>query len=167
MFHVERFKTFFCFILLIFYINCGVAKPRIEIDDYIVLSNGKSVASNVALNAFVFENSLKNIDIQQYLAAKFKSPSTFEKEFTIKIDKNKFKLLVYDKDEFDKYFNTNLFIIKNQEIESEIHRNYQKFIAISVVDDKNQDCLLENALYQQIILNYLKQLKNDYLNQLH
>lgn len=167
MFHVERFKPLFTLILFYFFINCGVAKPRIEIDDYVLLPNGKSVLNKAPLNAFVFENSLKNIDIQQYLATKFNTPSTFEKEFSVIIDKNKFKLLIYDKDEFDKYFNTNLFIIKNQENDADIQRNYQKFIAISVVDDKNQDCLLENALYQQIILNYLKQLKNDYLHQLN
>ena len=60
---------FLCFIV----ISCGISRQRIEITDYLIVPNGKEILGNKNLNAFVFENNLKNIPFQQYITAKFKS----------------------------------------------------------------------------------------------
>ena len=41
--------------------------------------------------------------------------------------------------------------------------NQSDFIVLSVVNDKNEDCLKDNSLYQNIVIKYLKNLKEEYL----
>ena len=41
----------------------------------------------------------------------------------------------------------------------------RKFIAISMINDRNEDCLAENSLFKNMAVNYLKKLKEEYYNQ--
>src|SRR6478752_2822501 len=110
MFHVElilsgltnKGKRVSLFLFL-FLMSCGVARQKTEISDYLILEQGKNVIGNKNLNAFVFENNQRKIIFQQYISSKFKTNSLFEKEFWVTISGDKYKLLFYDNDEFDKY----------------------------------------------------------------
>lgn len=169
MFHVERNlsnriikgKTLLFFLFLIF-INCGIAKQRIEIPDYLIIQNGKETVGHTSLNAFIFENKLTNIPFQQFMSAKYKSDSLQLRELWVVIDGEKYKLIFYDNDEFDKYFGISNFTAIYQETDSEKYGNPSKFIAVSMINSQNEDCLKENSLYQNLAKNYLKNLKEEY-----
>jgi hypothetical protein len=155
-------KIVICFLLLIF-ISCGISRQRIEIPDCLIVPNGKEIVGNKNLNAFVFENNLKNIPFQQYITTRFKSNNYLEKEIWITIEKDKFKLIFYDNDEFEKYIGTSNYTALNQETEANKTGNNAKFIAISMINAQNEDCLIEDSLYQNIAISYLKKLKDDYI----
>ena len=156
-------KKIIIYNLFFIFISCGIARQRLEIADFLIVPNGKEIIGNKSLNAFVFENNLKNIPFQQYITTKFKSNNLLEKELWISIDKDKFKLIFYDNDEFDKYFGTSNYTAINQETEANKFGNNSKFIAISIINEQNQDCLVGDSLYQNIAISYLKKLKDDYL----
>ncbi len=158
-------KKSLIFFISLSLLNCGIARQRMEISDYLIYQKGKEIIGNDNLNSFIFENDLKNIPFQQFLSAKFKSNSLQEREIKVTIEGGKYKLLFYDNDEFEKYIGNSNFAIKNQESESNKTGNQSKFIAISVINDKNEDCLSEQSLYQNIVVSYLKKLKDEYLKQ--
>ena len=149
--------------LILIAVSCGISRQRIEIPDYLVVSNGKEILGNNSLSAFVFENNLKNIPFQQYVSSKFKSNNFFQKEIWIAIDNDKFKLIFYDNDEFEKYMGTSNYVVLNQETAANKTGNNAKFIAISMINAQNEDFLIEGSLYQNIAISYLKKLKDDYL----
>ena len=70
---------------------------------------------------------------------------------------------IYDVDEINKYINTSDFALKNQIPNASKVNNLSDFIVLSVVNDKNEDCLQDQSLYQNMILKYLKNLKEEYL----
>lgn len=155
-------KNVILFLILIA-VSCGINRQRIEIPDYLIVPNGKEILGNKSLNAFIFENNLKNIPFQQYVSSKFKLNNLFQKEIWITIEKDKFKLIFYDNDEFEKYMGTSNYTALNQETEANKTGNESKFIAVSVISAKNEDCLKIDSLYQNIVISYLKKLKDDYL----
>ncbi len=169
MFHVERIinshtfkrKTISVFLFCVL-ASCGVNKSRITISDFYIHQNGKSVTNTNPLNAFVFENNLANNPFQEYISNTYKTITIQNTELWVTIDKLKFKLIFYDFDEFEKYFGTQNFTATNQETLSQKTGNNNKFIAISVISDKNEDCLNPNSLFYTQIIEYLKNLKNNY-----
>ena len=170
MFHVElilsglanKGKRVYLFLFL-FLISCGITRQRTEISDFLILEQGKGNVGNKSLNAFVFENSQRKIIFQQYVSAKFKTNSFFERELWVTISGDQYKLLFYDNDEFDKYFGLSNFTVINQETEVNTIANASKFIAISVVNSNNEDVLSEESLSRNIVITYLNNLKDDYL----
>ena len=72
-------------------------------------------------------------------------------------------MIFYDNDEFEKYIRTSNFTALNQETEANKTGNKAKFIAVSMINAQNEDCLTEGSLYQNIAISYLKKLKDDYL----
>jgi hypothetical protein len=150
-------------VLFLISVSCGISRIRTEIPDFVVMPNGKGIVGIKTLNAFVFENSLTNIPFQQFITAKFKTNNRYETELWITADKQKFKLIFYTIDEFEKFFGSQNFTALKQENDSEKYGNQSKFIAISLVNDLNEDCLDENSLFFNIAINYLKNLKNEYV----
>ncbi len=173
MFHVKRhtaaiankgkFIVFlFCFLL----INCIGARQTIQISDYILVPNGKEIlGSTTGLTAFIFENNTKNLPIEKFLSMKFKSENYFNTEYWIVIDKSKFKMIVYDNAEFEKYFNSSNYSVINLEPQNDQIDQQRKFIAISMINANNEDCLRDDSLFQNMTVNYLKKLKDEYYNQ--
>jgi hypothetical protein len=155
-------KTVLCFFFFLF-LSCGIARQRIEIPDYLIVQNGKETTGIKTLNAFIFENNLNNIPFHQYITSKFKSDNLEERTRYISIGKDKFKLFFYDYDEFEKYFGTSNYLAINQETSANKQGNQSKFIAISIINNQNEDCLKPDSLYQNIAISYLKKLKDDYL----
>lgn len=169
MFHVERhIKMTACkalFIINFLLISCISTKPSIQIPDYILVSNGKEIIGNKALTAFIFENNTKKAPIEKFLSLKFKSENYFNTEYWITIDKSRYKIIIYDNSDFEKYFNSSNYSVMNLETENSSYGEQRKFIAISMINAYNEDCLSENSLFKNIALNYLRNLKAEYFNQ--
>lgn len=171
MFHVERtllelMNKGKCLIILLFFIffGCGITKQKYVIDDYTIVPNAKEIIGNKGLYAFVFENNKKILPFQQFLTRKFKLDSYQEKEFWVTIDGDKYKIIVYDNDELLKYINTSDFILANQNPDVVNVGSPVDFIAISMINSRNEDCLAEGSLYENIAVKYLKQLKDEFLS---
>ena len=140
-------------------------KPNVQIVDYLLVPNGKEIIENKGLTAFIFENNKRNIPIEQYLSSKLNKGNISQNEFWISIDKQKYKLLVYDYTEFEKYFNSSNYAVINLEPQNVIIQDKRDFIAISIINSYNEDCLAKGSLYQNMALEYLKKLKEEYYNQ--
>lgn len=171
MFHVERTllapmnKGRFAIILLFFVLlSCGIAKQKYVIDDYTLVPNAKEILGNKGLTAFVFENNKKIIPFQQFVTHKYKLDSYQEKEFWVTIDKEKYKIILYDNDELIKYINTSDFILANQDPAIVNVGSTADFIALSMITSRNEDCLAEGSLYENVAVKYLKQLKDEFLS---
>ena len=169
MFHVERIlKTLtnkaisLVFVVLIY--ACSGARNAIQIQDFLLVPNGLEIQKNVPLTAFVFENNLKNPPIEKFLSLKFKNSNYFDKEFWITINQTKYKLIVYDAAEFEKYIGSTNYSPLNQEPENAKYGIQPKFIAFSLLSANNEDCLSDQSLYQHIAVTYLKNLKDEYSN---
>jgi hypothetical protein len=146
------------------FLYCGGARSTVQITDYLLVSNGIELQKNTPLTAFVFENNQKNPPIEKFLSLKFKNSNYFDKEFWVTIQGNKCKLIVYDAAEFEKYIGSSNYAQINQEPENAKYGNQPKFIAFSVVSATNEDCLSDQSLYQQVVLTYVQNLKNEYYN---
>ncbi len=172
MFHVERYirnhenKGKYSILLLLFVlISCYSSRQTIQISDYILVPNGKEILGHESINALLFENNTKNLTIEKFLSIKFKTENYYTNEYWITIDKNKFKLILYDNAEFEKYFNSSNYAVINLEPKNDQIDEQRKFIAFSVINLNNEDCLANESLYQNTVVNYLKKLKDEYYNQ--
>jgi len=170
MFHVERNKkrvinTAFALVLWVCSIACSGSRNTVQIQDYLLVGNGIELQSHVPLTAFVFENNQKNPPIEKFLSLKFKLSNYFDKQFWVTLNNAKFKLVVYDVAEFEKFIGSGNYAQINQEPENAKYGNQPKFIAFSMVSSTNEDCLSDQSLYQHLALTYLKNLKDDYCNQ--
>ena len=143
-------------------VSCGIHKPQYIIEDYVLVPNAKPVLGNAGLTAFVFENNKKILPFQQFLINQYKLQTLNQREIPFTINNEQFILHVYDRDETDKYINTSDFVLKNQIPDASKMGNQSDFIVVSVTNDKNEDCLKDDSLYQNIVIKYLKNLKEDY-----
>ena len=172
MFHVERtlakpiFKGITVSLFLFVFLNgCVGARQTVQITDYVLVPNGKEIIGNKSITAFIFENNLKKLPIEQFLSSKFKTDNYQQNEFWITIDKEKYKIMIYDKSDYEKYFINSNFAVINEEPENAKSIDQRKFIAISMINSSNEDCLADSSLYQNIAVNYLKNLKDEFYNQ--
>lgn len=172
MFHVERslasviVKGKVGFLIAFFVLtSCIGIRQTVQIPDYLLVPNGKEIIGNKGLTAFIFENNNRKMPLEQYLALKFKADNYLQKEFWVNIDNTKFKITVYDYAEFDKYFITANYSPINLEPENSQSPDKRKFIALSMINLFNEDCLAEDSLYKNSATKYLKKLKDEYNNQ--
>lgn len=173
MFHVKLHMAsivnkgkFMVILFCLIFISCGVARQTIQITDYIIVPNGKEfLGSKEGLNAFIFENNTKNLPIEKFLSMKFKSENYFNTEYWVVVDKSKYKMIIYDNSEFEKYFNSSNYSVINLEPQNDESDQQRKFIAISMINVNNEDCLRDDSLFKNTIVNYLKRLKDEYYNQ--
>ena len=149
-------------LLFVISISCGIHKPQYIIEDYVLVPNAKPVLGNAGLTAFVFENNKKILPFQQFLINHYKLQTFNQREIPFTINNERFLLYVYDRDETDKYINTSDFVLKNQIPDASKMGNQPDFIVLSVTNDKNEDCLKDNSLYQNIVVKYLQNLKEEY-----
>ena len=170
MFHVKRFNTnriikgFMPIFLIIFiFQSCVGARTGYQIDDYYISENGKEILGTKPLNAFIFENNVTNLPFEQFVALKFKLNNLLSREFWITINGSKYKLIIYENSEFDKYFGYSNFAAVNQENLTNIVGGQSKFIAISVINEFNEDCLSDKSMLQNVVTVYLKNLKDEYI----
>lgn len=161
---MPNFKRIYLVFILLFAIqSCITTKAAFQIDDFYIAPNGTELLGTKPLNAFIFENNLTNLPFEQFLANKFKLNNTLSREFWITIDRSKYKLIIYDNAEFDKYFGYANFAAVNQENLANIVGGQPKFIAISMVNEFNEDCLSDKSMLQNVSTIYLKNLKDEYI----
>ncbi len=172
MFHVERSSASAIYkgkvgllITFLLFTSCIGTRQTIQIPDYLLVLNGKEIIGNKGLTAFVFENNSRKMPFEQYLAFKFKADNYSQKEFWVNFDNSKFKIIVYDYAEFEKYFISANYSPINLEPENSQSTDKRKFIALSMINSFNEDCLAEGSLYKNNATNYLKKLKDEYNNQ--
>lgn len=170
LFHVElRNSTIIRNILNIFIvlvtISCITQQQTVEIRDYTLLDNGKVILGrDKGLTAFLFEGNRRKIPFQQFVADKYGVGSYNDISYDVIYEDQKFKVFVYEYSEIEKYFNVSQFVITMDETEQNIKGTTAKFIALSIVNNANEDCLEDGSLYQQIAIKYLKNLKDEYYN---
>lgn len=170
MFHVKRcvktliFKGFLLFIMLMFVpIGCATQHGSIPINDFVLIPGGKEVlGKKEGLTAFVFENDQTKMPFSQFVGFKYNLPTYTEVEYWVTVDGHKLKVMIYENEEMNKYFDMSVFMIRNVENEVNIRGSKANFIAVSVINDANDDCLADNSLYQNIVIKYLRDLKNEY-----
>ena len=150
--------------LIIVLNSCGIHKPQYTIDDYVLVPNAKPILGNAGLTAFVFENNKKILPFQQFLVNHYKLQTFNQREIPFTINEEQFVLHIYNNDEITKYLNITDFVMKEQIPDMSKMGNQSDFIVISVVNDKNEDCLKDNSLYQNIVIKYLKNLKQEYFS---
>ena len=57
------------------------------------------------------------------------------------------------------------FAVMNFEPGNAKSNDQRTFIAISMINSNNEDCLNDHSLYQNIAVNYLQHLKEEFYNQ--
>jgi len=144
--------------------SCAGAKQSIQVPDYVLVPNGRENIGENNLTAFIFENNMKNLPIEQFLSQKYKTNNYYEKEVWVTIDGQKYKIIVYDYNEFEKYFISTNYSPINVEPENSKSGDQRKFIAISMISAYNEDCLADGSLLQNTAVKYLKNLKDEYIN---
>ncbi len=171
VFHVERinkaliFKGLLLFLCMNLFSACITPRHTVQINDYILLPNGKEIlGKEKGLTAFVFENNPRKIPFHQFVGDKYNLPNYTDIEYWVTLDNMRFKVFVYENAEINKYFNTSEFMISNIEPDMNIIGSKAPFIALSVINTYNEDCLDEKSLFRNITLKYLKQLKDEYIN---
>jgi hypothetical protein len=152
------------FMLLLFFASCGIQRTKYTIEDYALVPNAKRILGNEGLTAFVFENNKRILPFQQFLVIRFNLQTFNQREIPFAINDERFTLHIYDADETAKYINTFDFVVKDQIPDSSKIGLQSDFIVLSVINDKNEDCLNDNSLYQNIVIKYLKNLKEDYFS---
>ena len=166
LFHVERRLPVLhlaCLGALVLATSCITPRHTIDVSDYVLLNNGKTVlGKEKGLTAFIFENNPRKVPFNQYLAEKNKLGSYNEVEYWVPIDGQRFKIMLYDNAELEKYFDVSSLAVSNVEPDMNVVGSKAKFLAISVINEYNEDCLADGSLYQAMIISYLKNLKDEY-----
>jgi len=172
MFHVERLTQILIpkgiaifFVIYLALNSCISSRQTIQINDYLLVPNGKEVVGTKQLTAFIFENNLTKPPIERYLSDKFQSDNYSQKEYWVTIEKDKYKIIIYDNAEFEKYFVSANYSVINALPENANNGDSRKFIAVSMINAYNEDCLSDNSIFQNIAVKYLKQLKDEFYNQ--
>ena len=112
----------------------------------------------------MFENNPRKIPFQQFVADKYNVGSYHDINYSVTIDGRRYQVYVYENSDIEKYFDTSQFMVTNIETEANIVGSTAKFIALSMTNASNEDCLAENSLFRNVAVKYLKQLKDEYLN---
>lgn len=170
MFHVKRFaktlvrRGFFVFLAVMLFTACIAPKHTIEINDYILMENGKEVLGREkGLTAFIFENNQRKMPFRQFIVEKYSLGYAQDIQFNVDIDGVRYTVFLYTNDELEKYFDATQFMSKN--FENEANRiTTVNFLALSVISESNEDCLAENSLHRSVVIGYLKRLKDEYYN---
>ena len=169
MFHVERntqhriIKGIFTVLLIIFvFTSCFSVKTNPDIPDYHLLNTVDSKELKKEIPAvFMFENKKMKNSFQNFLGEKLNMKNE-NRNFPVKIQNEKFVISILDKIETEKVITLGDYIFKRPEKAIIKNGDQKLYIAISVTDKIGNDCLKNNSIYQNLVLNYLKELKLEY-----
>lgn len=169
VFHVKRFvktldsKGFFVFMMMVLATSCITPRHTVQINSYVLMDNGKEVlGKEKGLTAFIFENNQRKMPFAQFLANKYNLGTFVDISYWVTVDGYRFKVFLYENAELEKYFDVSQFMVSNVETEANIVGSTAKFLAVSVINESNEDCLAENSLYRHITIKYLEGLKDEY-----
>jgi len=171
LFHVKPYKKalylkgFFLFLLFsLLLVSCSAPRQAVDVTDYVLMDNGKPILGNNGLTAFIFENDPRKIPFNEFISDRFNLGTYEDLEYWVTLDEQQFKVIVYEDAELQKYFDTSAFIASNVQPEGTVIGSDVEFLALSVISDKNEDCLSAGSLYRNTIIKYLLNLKKEYYN---
>lgn len=171
MFHVEpNIKTLFkkgflVFLVIMSFASCIRPQHTVEIQNYVLMPNGKEILGrSKGLTAYIFENNRRKIPFVQFVANKYDVGTYVDVSYDVEVDGHRFKVFVYENAELEKYFDMSQFMVTKAETEVNIVGSTANFLGVSVINDYNEDCLEDNSLYKNIIIDYLKNLTDEYNN---
>lgn len=169
MFHVKRIgqnrivKRIFPVLLMIFVFNsCFPVKSNPEIADYHILNSvdSKELKKNKPA-IFMFENKRMQRSFQTFLGYKLNQKNE-NRDFKVKIQSQDFVISVLDQIEVEKFITLEDFVLKRPGRNIVKDGEQKNYVAITVTDKIGNDCLKNNSIYQNLVLNYLKELKLEY-----
>jgi hypothetical protein len=171
-FITNRIKKGLCFkhALLVFIgalllSSCVTARHGVEIEDYVLVEGGKNIlGKQEGLTAFIFENNPRKIPFVQFAADKYGVGSYKDVTYWVDYEGHRFKVLVYDYDDLNKYFDMGQFMVTKQETDVNVVGSKEHFIGLSIINNSNEDCLNDSSLFKQVAIEYLKKLKDEYNN---
>lgn len=169
MFHVKLItqnrtvKRIGSILLIVFlFSSCVTINPNPKITDYHLINATSSKELEKEVPAvFMFENNRMKQSFQNFLGQKFNVKNE-NRNFEVRIQNESFVISVLDKIETEKVITFQDFIFKNPDRAIIKSGDQQAYVAISVTDKIGNDCLKNNSIYQNLILNYLKELKLEY-----
>lgn len=160
-------KQFFYFLLFPLWGlgGCGVQQGGYIIDDYLIVpTEATNTVGTKNLNVFVFENDLTTPPIEYFLTEKYTLASYQTREFWITTPtKDRLYFKVLDKDETQKFLDLSQYGARIQETKGNRDISQSKYLAFSLTDENGEDCLSEKSLFYNIAIQYLKNLKEEYL----
>lgn len=169
MFHVERLigngdikRNLAVLFIILMLGSCIPIKSNPEINDYQVLNSTTEKDSKQYKPAvFMFENNKMQRSFQSFLGHKLNQTKE-NRDFKVKIQNQDFVISVLDKVEIEKIFTIEDLLFKRQQPEILKNGEQKNYVAISVRDKIGNDCLKNNSIFQNLVLNYLKELKLEY-----
>lgn len=170
MFHVEPniknsiIKGLAMFCIPFFVFSCIPVKTNPKIADYHILNplpNKLNEKSRDGL--FIFENKRSPGSFQAFLVQKLNPTNKKEnRDFSATIQGTKFIISVLDQREMETYIDLSEIFIKSAKSELVKSGDEKTYVAITVKTPDGEDCLKNNSLYQNIVINFLKELKKEY-----
>ncbi|AWH84411.1 hypothetical protein HYN59_04450 [Flavobacterium album] len=143
--------------------SCITPRHTVEINSFVLMYNGKEIlGKDKGLTAFIFENNQRKMPFAQFLANKYSIGSYTDVSYWVTVDGHRLKVFLYENAELEKYFDISQFMVSNVETDANIVGSTAKFLAMSVINENNEDCLADDSLYKNITIQYLEALKDEY-----
>lgn len=147
-----------------FVFSCIPVKTNPVIADYHILnSTPNKLNEKNKGGVFIFENHHLSGSFQSFLVQKLHPTNKNEnRDFQVLLDNTKFIISVLDQRETEMYIDLSDVLrlpAKPGLLKSGDEKSY---VAITVKTPTGEDCLKNNSLYQNIVLKYLKNLKQEY-----
>lgn len=147
-----------------FVFSCISVKTNPVIADYHILNSTPNKLNEKNKDGvFIFENHRLSGSFQSFLVQKLNPTNKNEnRDFQVLLENTKFIISVLDQRETEMYIDlSDVFRLpaKPGLLKSGDEKSY---VAITVKTPTGEDCLKNNSLYQNIVLKYLKNLKQEY-----
>lgn len=170
MFHVERniknhiIKGLAMICIPFFVFGCIAVKTNPVIADYHILNPIPNKLTEKSRDGvFIFENHHMSGSFQSFLVMKLNPTNKKEnRDFKATIEETKFIISVLDQRELETYIDLTDVFIKSAKPGLVKTGNEKSYVAITVKTPNGEDCLKNNSLYQNIVLKYLINLKQEY-----
>jgi len=170
MFHVEpniknRIIKGLAMICIPFFVfSCIPVKTNPVISDYHILNPIPNKLNEKSRDGvFIFENNKMSGSFQSFLVQKLNPTNKKEnRDFNVSLEGTKFIISVLDQREMETYIDLSDFFIKTSKTGVIKKGDEKSYVAITVKTPNGEDCLKNNSLYQNIVLKYLKNLKQEF-----
>jgi len=147
-----------------FVFSCIPVKTNPVISDYHILNPLPNKLNEKSRDGiFIFENHHLSGSFQSFLVQKLNPTNKKEnRDFNVSIENTKFIISVLDQREIETYIDLTDIFMKSAKPGLVKTGDEKSYVAIMVKTPNGEDCLKNNSLYQNIILKYLKNLKQEY-----
>lgn len=147
-----------------FIFSCIPVKTNPVIADYHILNSMPNTLNEKNKDGiFIFENHRMSGSFQSFLVQKLNLTNKKEnRDFQVSLESTKFIISVLDQREMETYIDLSDVFIKTSKTGLIKNGDEKSYVAITVKTPDGEDCLKNNSLYQNIVLKYLKNLKQEY-----